>query len=64
MDAIFLRTLFPEHLQHLNDMSSYDDVTLLANDTARQARRSSITGGVPNIPHDGQLYGGHHQCDV
>jgi hypothetical protein len=38
--------------------------TLLAND-ARRAQWPKITGGVsiPNIAHEGQLYGGHHQCD-
>ena len=64
MDALFLRALFPEHLKHPNDMLSCDDATLLANDAARQAWRSSITGGVPNIPHEDQIYGGHHQCDI
>ena len=64
MDALFLCALFPELLHLPNDMSSCDDVTLLANDAARQARRSSITGGIPKIAHEGQLYRGHHQCDV
>ena len=49
LDTIFIRAVFPEHLQPSNDTASS---SLLASDAARQVQWSNIAGGTPNIAHE------------
>ena len=51
----------PSSRKFTNDTASSSHLT---NDAARQAQWSNIAGGIPNIAYEGQIYGGHHQCNV